>query len=66
VAERGHLAEQLRQHGLACDQELDRLDPLPARGLDQVLPLDREEAGLLTLLPPGQQLPDQPEPLVLP
>ena len=59
------LAEELRQDVLARDQQLDRLDPRRPSRLDKVFALDREEPGLLALLPRREKLPDEAELLVL-
>jgi hypothetical protein len=65
MTERRYLGEQLRQDVLARDEQLDRLDADGRRGLDQILVLDREEAGRLPLLARREKLPDEPELLVL-
>ncbi len=65
MPERRHLGEELRHDVLAGDQELDRVDRCVARGLDQVLALDREEPALLAVLARSEELPDEPELLVL-
>jgi hypothetical protein len=44
VTQGGDLREQLRQHVLTCDEQLDRLDPDVGCRLDEILALDREEA----------------------
>jgi hypothetical protein len=65
VAERRHLPEELRHDVLACDEQLHGLDPLGESRLHEVLALDREEIGLLPVLARGEELPDEPELLVL-
>jgi hypothetical protein len=66
VPERGHLAEQFGLHGLARDEQLDRLDAGRRGRLDEILALDREEPGLVAMLACREKLPDEPELLVLP
>jgi hypothetical protein len=65
VAERGNLAEELRQDVLARDEELDRLDARNRSSLDEILALDGEEPRLLAVLARREKLPDEPELLVL-
>jgi hypothetical protein len=65
MTERRHLGEELRQDVLAGDEQLDRLDAHGRCGLDEILVLDREEAGRLALLARREKLPDEPELLVL-
>jgi hypothetical protein len=65
VPERRHLPEELWQDVLARDEELDGVDAHGSRRLDEVLTLGREEAGLLTVLARREELPDEPELLVL-
>jgi hypothetical protein len=65
VAERRDLREQLRLHVLPGNEQLHRLDALAGRGLDEVLGLDGEETALLAVLARGEQLPDEPELLIL-
>jgi hypothetical protein len=57
VPERRHLPEELWQDVLARDEELDGVDAHGSRR--------REEAGLLTVLARREELPDEPELLVL-
>jgi hypothetical protein len=61
MAERRDLREQLRLDVLAGNKELDGLDALRMRRLDEVLALDREETGLLAVLPSGEELADEPQ-----
>ena len=65
VAERRHLAEQLRLDVLPRNEQLDRLDARSRGRLDEILALDREEPGLLPMLARREKLPDEPELLVL-
>jgi hypothetical protein len=65
VTERRDLGKQLRQDVLARDEQLDRLDPCVPRRSDQVLALDREQAGFDAVLARREKLPDEPELLVL-
>src|SRR5439155_4233565 len=62
MRERRDLRQERRLDVLACDEQLDRLDA--ARGHDEILALDREEAELL---PPAPlvQLADELQPLVV-
>src|SRR4029453_15278794 len=53
--------EKLGLDVLSGDQELDRLDSGRPRGLDQVLALGREEAGLLPLPTRREELADKPQ-----
>jgi hypothetical protein len=66
VAERRHLAEQLRQDVLARDEELDGLDTRRGGSLDEILALDREQPGLVPVLARREELPDEAELRVLP
>ena len=65
MTERGDLREQLGLDGLAGDQQLERLDASGERRVGEVLAFRREEAGLLTVLARAEELPDEPELLVL-
>jgi hypothetical protein len=49
VRERGELREHLGRDRLARDEEVDRLDPRSARGVDEVLALDDEQPFALAL-----------------
>jgi hypothetical protein len=65
VAERRDLPEQLREDVLTGDEQLDRVDTRVRRSLDKVFALGREEAGLDAVLAGSEELPDEPELLVL-
>jgi hypothetical protein len=65
VAERRHVAQQLRKDVLSGDEQLDGLDARRRRGFDEILALDREEARRLPMLARREKLPDEPELLVL-
>jgi len=64
MRERRHLREQLGRHVLAGDEHVRRLDPGGEAGLEQILPLDREQPELV---PPAPvvELADELEPLVV-
>jgi hypothetical protein len=49
VRERRELREHLGRDGLARDEQVDRLDPRSARGVDEVLALDDEQPFALAL-----------------
>jgi hypothetical protein len=66
MAERRHLRQELGQDVLPRDEELDRLHARGRGRLDEVLALDREEAGLLPVLARREELPDEAELRVLP
>ncbi len=65
MAERREGGEELFLDVLTRDEELDRLDARAERGVDQVLALDREQPRLLPVLARLQELPDEPELLVV-
>jgi len=65
MAERRDLREELRLDGLARDEQLDRFDTGGARRAAEILSLRREETRLLTVLARAEELPDEPELLVL-
>jgi hypothetical protein len=65
MPERRDLAEKLGRDVLARHEKLDGLDARRERRIDEVLALDREEAGLQAMLARGEKLPDEPELLVV-
>jgi hypothetical protein len=65
MPERRHLGEKLGDDVFPCDEQLDRLDRRVARRLDEVFALDREEPVLFPVLARREELPDEPELLVL-
>ena len=64
VRECRHLREQLRRDVLSGDENVRRLEPGGEPGLEQILPLDREQPELV---PPAPvvELADELEPLVV-
>jgi hypothetical protein len=58
VSERRDGREELGLDRLAGDEQVDRLDPGPPRGIDEVLALTDEEPQLRAL-PPALQLADE-------
>jgi hypothetical protein len=64
MRERRHLREQLRLDVLPRHQHVRRLEPGREPGLEQILPLDREQPELV---PPAPvvELADELEPLVV-
>jgi hypothetical protein len=64
VRERRRLREQLRRNVLSGDEDVSRLEPGGKPGLDEILPLDREQPELV---PPAPvvELADELEPLVV-
>jgi hypothetical protein len=61
VAQRRHLRRQRRLDVLARDEQLRRLDPHGACGVDEVFALADEQPLLLTLTPRLEQPADQLE-----
>jgi hypothetical protein len=57
--------QELGRDGLAGDEELDGLEPGGRGGVDEVLALDGEEAGLLPVLPGAEELAEELELLVV-
>jgi hypothetical protein len=47
MSERRHLGEQLRLDGVACNEQLDRLDPRRRGRVRDILTLDEKEAELV-------------------
>jgi hypothetical protein len=66
VTERRDLGEEPWLDVLPCDEELDGLDPGNSRGVDEIVGLDGEEPGVSSVLSRGEELPDEPELLVVP
>jgi len=64
MRERRYLREQLRRDVFSGDEHVDRLEPGGEPGLEQILPLDREQPELV---PPAPvvELADELEPLVV-
>ena len=64
MRERRYLREQLGGNVLSGDENVDRLEPGGEPGLEQILPLDREQPELV---PPAPvvELADELEPLVV-
>src|ERR687895_1188355 len=65
MPERRDLRQQLRLDVVAGDEELRGLDRGLLRRLHEILALDGEEPHLLAVLARGEELPDEPELLVL-
>ena len=65
VPECRHLCEELREHILPGDQQLDRGNTRSLRSLDEVLAFGGEKPGLDPVLAGREKLPDEPELLVL-
>jgi len=65
VPERRDLRDQLREDAFTRDEQLDGLDALRERRIDEILPFGREQPALLTMLAGREKLPDEPELLVL-
>jgi hypothetical protein len=65
MTERRRLAEELGHDIVAGDEQVDRLDAGSRSSVHEILALDREQAGLVPVLPRREKLPDEPELLVL-
>jgi len=64
VRERRYLREELSGNVLSGDENVRRLEPAGEPGLEQILPLDREQPELVPPAPVAE-LADELEPLVV-